>query len=54
MNLLEPASGMSIEILEILKMRVEKNGQIFFQLASTLFCEVKRGFVDRRKIVPLK
>jgi hypothetical protein len=23
-----------------------------FQLISTLFCEVKRGFVDPRKIVP--
>jgi hypothetical protein len=26
----------------------------FFQLVSTLFYEVKRGFVDRKKIVPLK
>jgi hypothetical protein len=25
----------------------------FFQLVSTLFCEVKRGFVNCRKIVPL-
>jgi hypothetical protein len=32
--------------------------RIFFQLISTLFCELKRGFVctyvDRWKIVPLK
>jgi hypothetical protein len=26
----------------------------FCQPVSTLFCEVKRGFVDRRKIVPSK
>jgi hypothetical protein len=26
----------------------------FFQLISTLFCEVKRGFVDPRKIVPFE
>jgi hypothetical protein len=32
-----------------------KKGRIFIQLiSSTLFCEVERGFVDRRKIVPLK
>jgi hypothetical protein len=30
-----------------------KKGEIF-QLISTLFCEVKRSFVDRLKIVPLK
>jgi hypothetical protein len=26
---------------------------VIFQLISTLFCEVKRGFVDRWKFVPL-
>jgi hypothetical protein len=31
-----------------------EKGEIFFQLISTPFCEVKRGFVDRQKIVPLK
>jgi hypothetical protein len=28
-----------------------KNWQIFFQLVSTLFCEVKKGFVDPCKNV---
>jgi hypothetical protein len=33
-----------------------KKGRTFFQLISTLFCEVKTGFVFRppEKIVPLK
>jgi hypothetical protein len=26
---------------------LKKKGECFFQLISTLFCEVKRGFVDR-------
>jgi hypothetical protein len=26
--------------------------EIFFQLISTLFCEVKKGFVDRRELFP--
>jgi pentatricopeptide repeat protein len=31
-----------------------EKGDNFFQLISTLFCEVKRGFVDTSNIVPLK
>jgi hypothetical protein len=31
-----------------------QKGDIFFQLISALLCEVKRGFVDPCKIVPLK
>jgi hypothetical protein len=45
--------ALSIEILD-LEDACWKKVAIFFQLVSTLFCEVKRGYVDRRKIVPLK
>jgi hypothetical protein len=46
-------SVFAIEILD-LEDACGKNRANFFQLVSTLFCEVKRGFVDLRKIVPLK
>jgi hypothetical protein len=42
-----------IEILEAWRSMFEKR-ENFFRLISTLFCQVKRGFVDRWKIVPLK
>jgi hypothetical protein len=38
----------NIEILgAMLEEACLKKGRTFFQLISTLFCEVKRGFVDR-------
>jgi hypothetical protein len=47
----------SVITIDILEATIEeaclKKGRIF-SAVSTLFCEVKRGFVDRRKIVPLK
>jgi hypothetical protein len=42
-----------IEILDLEDACWNKQAN-FFKLVSTLFCEVKRGFVDHRKIVPLK
>jgi hypothetical protein len=45
--------GPTIEILD-LEHACWKNRANFYQLVSTPFFEVKRGFVDRRKIVPLK
>jgi hypothetical protein len=42
----EPAIG--IEILGATQEEAcLKKGEIFFELISTLFCEVKRGCVDR-------
>jgi hypothetical protein len=37
----------TIEILETLEEACYKGRENLFQLVSTLFCEVKRGFVDR-------
>jgi hypothetical protein len=45
---------LTIEILGAMLEEACLKKRSFFQLISALFCEVKRGFVDRRKIVPLQ